>query len=50
MMLPVLCGVYYRLAKQEEAEALARFGDTYRRYQAVSGRFWPRWRPEIFSR
>jgi protein-S-isoprenylcysteine O-methyltransferase Ste14 len=41
-MLPVLLVVYYRLAKQEEADALARFGDAYRRYQARSGMFWPR--------
>ncbi|MCL4181628.1 MAG: DUF1295 domain-containing protein, partial [Verrucomicrobia bacterium] len=42
LMLPVLLVVYYRLAKQEEADALARFGDEYRRYQATSGMFWPR--------
>jgi cbb3-type cytochrome oxidase subunit 3 len=42
LMLPVLLVVYYRLAKQEEAEALLQFGDEYRRYQATSGMFWPR--------
>ena len=42
LMLPVLWVAYYRLAKQEEADALARFGDEYRRYQATSGMFWPR--------
>lgn len=42
LMLPVLLVVYYRLAKQEEADALARFGDEYRRYQETSGMFWPR--------
>jgi hypothetical protein len=42
LMLPVLLVVYYRLAKQEEADALAQFGDEYRRYQATSGMFWPR--------
>ncbi|MBE0543390.1 MAG: isoprenylcysteine carboxylmethyltransferase family protein [Verrucomicrobia bacterium] len=42
LMLPVLLVAYYRLAKQEETDALARFGDEYRRYQATSGMFWPR--------
>ena len=42
LMLPVLLVMYYRLAKKEEAEALAQFGDEYRRYQATSGMFWPR--------
>ena len=41
-MLPVLLVIYYRLAKKEEAEALAQFGDEYRGYQATSGMFWPR--------
>jgi methanethiol S-methyltransferase len=44
VMLPVLLVVYYRLAKQEEADARAHFGDEYRRYQATSGMFWPRLR------
>jgi protein-S-isoprenylcysteine O-methyltransferase Ste14 len=44
LMLPVLMVVYYRLAKEEEADALAQFGDEYRRYQAITGMFWPRLR------
>jgi methanethiol S-methyltransferase len=44
LMLPVLMAVYYRLAKQEEADALTQFGDEYRRYQAVTGMFWPKLR------
>jgi hypothetical protein len=44
LMLPVLLTVYYRLAKAEEADALAQFGDEYRRYQATSGMFWPKLR------
>lgn len=44
VMLPVLLVVYYRLAKEEEADALAHFGDEYRRYQATTGMFWPRLR------
>jgi cbb3-type cytochrome oxidase subunit 3 len=42
LMLPVLVWVYYRLAKEEETEAVTRFGDEYRRYQAATGMFWPR--------
>jgi protein-S-isoprenylcysteine O-methyltransferase Ste14 len=42
LMLPALLVVYYRLAKKEEAEALTHFGDGDRRYQAISGMFWPR--------
>lgn len=41
LMLPVLVAVYYRLAKQEEADALAQFGEEYRRYQTTTGMFWP---------
>jgi protein-S-isoprenylcysteine O-methyltransferase Ste14 len=29
---------------REEVHLAARFGDSYRRYQARTGRFWPRWR------
>ena len=31
-MFPVLVFMYVRLAKREEREALAQFGDTYRAY------------------
>lgn len=44
VMLPLLLMVYYRLAKAEEADALAQFGDEYRRYQATSSMFWPKLR------
>lgn len=37
-MFPVLVWMYVRLARQEEREALAQFGDEYRRYMSrVSG-------------
>jgi protein-S-isoprenylcysteine O-methyltransferase Ste14 len=36
--------VYCRLAKQEEADALAHFGDEYRRHQETSSMFCPRLR------
>ncbi len=41
LMLPVLLVVYYRLAKQEEADALAHLGVEYRWYRETSGMFWP---------
>ncbi len=42
LMLPVLCLVYVRLARAEEADALAEFGDEYRAYMARTGGFLPR--------
>ena len=44
-MFPILVFVYVRLARREEQEALARFGEPYRRYQAVTPAFFPRIRP-----
>ena len=41
-MFPVLIFVYVRLARREEQEALARFGESYRRYQAATAAFVPR--------
>ncbi len=41
-MYPVLVFMYARLAKREEAEMLARFGDEYRRYARAVPAFWPR--------
>jgi protein-S-isoprenylcysteine O-methyltransferase Ste14 len=43
-MLPLLGWVYYRLARTEEAEAEATFGDAYRDYRRRSGMFFPRLR------
>jgi protein-S-isoprenylcysteine O-methyltransferase Ste14 len=43
-MLPVLIWLYYRLARTEEAEALAKFGDEYRRYMQHTGMFLPRFK------
>jgi protein-S-isoprenylcysteine O-methyltransferase Ste14 len=40
-MLPVLLWMYLRLARQEEAEVIAAFGDTYRRYAAAVPAFVP---------
>ncbi|WP_323844317.1 isoprenylcysteine carboxylmethyltransferase family protein [Microbulbifer magnicolonia] len=44
VMYPILVYMYVHLAKREERETEARFGDTWRRYAAVTPRFIPRWR------
>lgn len=44
VMLPVLLWVYYWLARTEEAEAEAAFGEDYRDYLQRSGMFFPRLR------
>jgi protein-S-isoprenylcysteine O-methyltransferase Ste14 len=41
-MYPVLVFMYARLAKREEAEMLARFGEEYRRYKDALPAFLPR--------
>ena len=41
IMFPVLCWVYIRLAKREEQQAIAEFGDTSRRYMADTPAFMP---------
>ncbi len=41
-MFPVLLAVYVRLARREERDALAEFGDVYRDYQARTLAFLPR--------
>ena len=41
-MFPVLVFVYVRLARREEQEALAQFGEAYRRYLAATPAFVPR--------
>jgi protein-S-isoprenylcysteine O-methyltransferase Ste14 len=43
LMFPLLCVMYLRLARQEEGEALAEFGDAWRRYAAATPAFWPHW-------
>ena len=42
VMFPVLVTMYVRLARREEQEALARFGDAYRRYMQETPAFVPR--------
>ena len=41
-MFPILVFMYVRLARREELEALAEFGDAYARYAAVTPGFFPR--------
>lgn len=41
LMFPVLVVMYVRLARQEEQEILAQFGDTYARYAAATPAFLP---------
>jgi protein-S-isoprenylcysteine O-methyltransferase Ste14 len=42
LMFPVLVAMYVQLARQEEREALAEFGDAYARYVATTPAFFPR--------
>ncbi|MGG6264372.1 methyltransferase family protein [Leptolyngbya sp. AN03gr2] len=43
IMFPILVVMYVRLARQEEREARAEFGDEYSRYMANTSGFFPRW-------
>jgi protein-S-isoprenylcysteine O-methyltransferase Ste14 len=42
-MFPILVFAYARLARHEEADTLARFGEEYRRYAAQVPAFFPHW-------
>jgi methanethiol S-methyltransferase len=42
LMFPILVGMYVRLAKREERDALAEFGEAYRLYAARTPAFVPR--------
>jgi protein-S-isoprenylcysteine O-methyltransferase Ste14 len=42
VMLPLLMWTYYRLARMEEADAIAAYGDAYRDYMKTTGMFLPR--------
>src|SRR5215217_6169634 len=47
VMFPVLVTMYVRLARREEREVLAEFGEVYARYAAVTPAFLPRLRSTI---
>jgi protein-S-isoprenylcysteine O-methyltransferase Ste14 len=42
IMFPILVTMYVRLARREELEVLAEFGETYRRYMIATPAFFPR--------
>ena len=42
IMLPVLVTMYVKLARREEREVLAEFGEKYRHYMAITPAFFPR--------
>jgi protein-S-isoprenylcysteine O-methyltransferase Ste14 len=42
LMFPILVTMYVRLARREEREVLAEFGEAYARYAATTPAFWPR--------
>jgi protein-S-isoprenylcysteine O-methyltransferase Ste14 len=42
VMFPILITMYVWLARQEEREALAEFGEAYARYAATTPAFFPR--------
>lgn len=44
VMWPIMAVLYYRLAKKEEADMLAEFGQKYSDYMQQTGRFLPRLR------
>jgi protein-S-isoprenylcysteine O-methyltransferase Ste14 len=41
-MYPILVFVYVQLARREEHDALAQFGDAYGRYMEIAPAFFPR--------
>lgn len=46
LMFPVLLVMYSRLARAEEADMTARFGETFARYAECTPRFFPHWARE----
>jgi protein-S-isoprenylcysteine O-methyltransferase Ste14 len=45
LMFPVLLFMYWRLAKAEERQSLAEFGERYAAYAAITPAFFPRFGP-----
>jgi len=50
VLFPVLCALYYRLARREEAEMARAFGDEWIEYKERTGMFFPRLRRRASSR
>jgi protein-S-isoprenylcysteine O-methyltransferase Ste14 len=42
IMFPILVTMYVKLARSEEREVMAEFGEQYRRYAAITPAFIPR--------
>ena len=42
VMFPILVFMYVKLAKHEEREVAAEFGETYERYRAITPAFFPK--------
>ncbi|MFA7291299.1 MAG: isoprenylcysteine carboxylmethyltransferase family protein [Rhodocyclaceae bacterium] len=42
-MFPILLVVYVRLARREEGDSAAAFGEEWTRYARTTPAFWPRW-------
>lgn len=49
LMFPVLIVMYVRLARREERDALAEFGEPYARYAAQTPAFFPRWPQPVIA-
>ncbi len=47
LMFPVLVWMYVRLARREEHEAAAEFGEEYRRYADKTPAFWPKFSGQV---
>ncbi len=50
LMFPVLVWMYMRLARSEERDAAAEFGEQWREYVACTPRFIPRWLDSLSQR
>jgi len=49
VMFPILVFMYVRLARREEHDARAEFGDVYSRYEASTPAFFPRFGVKVHA-